>query len=74
MLAIESLLCKHVCWGGFQEEGAEMMASYQGGKKDCIWVKKNMTVLAVMMLVEAAMGEALRGRVMWFSLNMIGGS
>ncbi|KAJ8435885.1 hypothetical protein Cgig2_010918 [Carnegiea gigantea] len=39
------------------------------GKKDCVWVKKNMGVLEVLQLVEEAMGEGIRGRRMWYRLK-----
>ncbi|KAJ8444545.1 hypothetical protein Cgig2_000824 [Carnegiea gigantea] len=62
-------LVVYVCWGGYVEERVGMMVSYQGGRKDCVWVKEDMTAVEVMMLVEAAMGEGLKGRVMWLSLK-----
>ena len=39
------------------------------GRKDCVWVKENMSVLEVLRIVEAAMGEGIRGRRMWYSLK-----
>ncbi|KAJ8439204.1 hypothetical protein Cgig2_003417 [Carnegiea gigantea] len=41
----------------------------QGGRKDCVQVKENMGVVKVMRLVEEAMGEGIRGRLVWYSLK-----
>ncbi|KAJ8442945.1 hypothetical protein Cgig2_019518 [Carnegiea gigantea] len=40
-----------------------------GGRKDCVWVKEYMGVLEVLQIVEEAMGEGIRGRRIWYSLE-----
>ncbi|KAJ8430893.1 hypothetical protein Cgig2_003886 [Carnegiea gigantea] len=39
------------------------------GRKDCVWVKENIGVLEVLRLVEEAIGEAVWGGGMWYSLK-----
>ena len=34
-----------------------------------MWLKENIGVLEVLRLVEDAMGEGIRGRLMWYSLK-----
>jgi len=42
---------------------------YMGAKKDRVWVMVNMGVVEVLRLVEEAMGEGIRGRLIWYSLK-----
>ncbi|KAJ8446921.1 hypothetical protein Cgig2_013222 [Carnegiea gigantea] len=52
-----------MCAGRFCRGRSEGKLCYNGGKKDCVWVKGNMVVVEVLWLVEEAMGEGLGGRL-----------
>jgi len=62
-------LAVYVCWGGYLEEGKDQMFSYREGRKDCTWVKADMSVLVVRRLVDEVMGEALQECEMWYSMK-----
>ena len=54
-------LVVYVCWGGYLAEGKDRMCSYREGRKDCIWVKPDMSVVVVRRLVEEVLGGGIRG-------------
>ena len=45
------------------------MLSYHGGRKDCLWLKENMSVVHVQRLVKEVLGEGLKGRQMWYNMK-----
>jgi len=58
-----------MCAGRFCREKSGSELCYNGGKKNCVWVKENMVVVEVLRLVEEAIDEGLRGQLIWYSLN-----
>jgi len=67
-------LAVYVCWGGYLEEGKDRMCLYREGRKDCIWVKPDMSVVVVRRLVEEVLGEGLEERGLWYSMKYDRGS